>query len=43
MIAIIKMRGTSHSEKIHPLRFTNKGLQVMSKEEVFEEVKSEKY
>ncbi|VVB76278.1 Circadian clock protein kinase KaiC [Candidatus Tiddalikarchaeum anstoanum] len=38
MIAIIKMRGTQHSEKIHPIRFTQNGLEVMSNEEVFNEV-----
>ena len=38
MIAVIKMRGTSHSEKIHPLRFTKNGLEVLSEEEVFQDV-----
>ncbi len=38
MIAIIKMRGTSHSEKIHPLRFTSNGLEVLANEEVFQDV-----
>ncbi len=38
MIAIIKMRGTSHSEKIHPLRFTKDGLEVLANEEVFQDV-----
>ena len=43
MIAVIKMRGTSHSEKIHPLRFSSKGLEVLSEEEVFQDVASQKF
>ena len=38
MIGVIKMRGTNHSEKIHPLRINNKGLEVLSEEEVFQDV-----
>lgn len=39
MLAVVKMRNTKHSEKIHPLRFTQKGLEVMSDEEVFQDIK----
>ncbi len=34
-IEIFKMRGTSHSKKIHPFEITDKGIVVYSKEEVF--------
>ncbi len=34
-IEIFKMRGTSHSKKIHPFEITDKGIIVYSKEEVF--------
>ncbi len=34
-IEIFKMRGTSHSRKIHPFEITDKGIVVYSKEEVF--------
>ncbi|MEM1578571.1 MAG: ATPase domain-containing protein [Archaeoglobaceae archaeon] len=33
-IEIFKMRGTSHSKKIHPFEITNRGIVVYSKEEV---------
>ncbi len=42
-LAIIKMRCTGHSDNIHPLRFTDEGLEVMSGEEVFEKVESSKF
>jgi len=34
-IEIFKMRGTSHSTKIHPFEITENGIVVYSKEEVF--------
>jgi len=38
-IGILKMRGTKISEKLHPIRITNTGIKVLSKQELFEEVK----
>ncbi len=43
MIAVIKMRGTSHSEKLHPLRFVKKGLEVLAEEEVFQDIATSRY
>ena len=37
-IAILKMRGTKVSEKLHPLQITKTGLKILSKQELFEEV-----
>ncbi len=37
MIAVVKMRGTKHSNKIHPLEFSNNGIEVMG-EEVFQNI-----
>ncbi len=33
------MRGTSHSERLHPYKITDKGIVVFPKEEAFIEVK----
>lgn len=38
MIAILKMRGTSHSEKVHPFKIGEGGLVVYPEEEVFREM-----
>jgi len=38
MISVVKMRGTKHSEKIHPLKITSKGIEVLNEEEVFQDV-----
>ncbi|MBN2067221.1 MAG: hypothetical protein JW744_02020 [Candidatus Diapherotrites archaeon] len=38
-IGILKMRGTKISEKLHPIRITKDGLKILSKQELFEEVK----
>ena len=38
-VGILKMRGTKISEKLHPLRITGKGVNVLSKQELFEEIK----
>jgi KaiC/GvpD/RAD55 family RecA-like ATPase len=38
MISVVKMRGTKHSEKIHPINISNKGIEVMNEEEVFQDV-----
>ncbi len=38
-IGILKMRGTKISEKLHPIRITNTGIKVLSKQELFEDVK----
>jgi len=38
-IGILKMRGTKISEKLHPIRITNTGVKVLSKQELFEDVK----
>lgn len=38
MVSVVKMRGTKHSEKIHPITITNKGIEVMNEEEVFQNV-----
>ncbi|MDD3888233.1 MAG: ATPase domain-containing protein [Patescibacteria group bacterium] len=38
MISVVKMRGTKHSEKIHPMKITNKGIEVLNEEEVFQNV-----
>lgn len=37
-IAVLKMRGTRISEKLHPLQITGKGIRVLSKQELFEEI-----
>ncbi|MDO8538135.1 MAG: gas vesicle protein GvpD [archaeon] len=37
-IGILKMRGTKISEKLHPLVITGKGVQVLPKQELFEEL-----
>lgn len=37
-IGILKMRGTKISEKLHPLVITSKGVQVLAKQELFEEL-----
>ncbi len=36
MISILKMRGTTHSEKIHPLEMTKKGIKTFPEETVFQ-------
>lgn len=38
MISVVKMRGTKHSEKIHPINISPKGIEVMNEEEVFQDV-----
>ena len=38
-IGILKMRGTKISEKLHPTRITNTGVKILSKQELFEDVK----
>lgn len=38
MISVVKMRGTKHSEKIHPMKIDKKGIEVMGEEEVFQDV-----
>lgn len=38
-IGVLKMRGTKISEKLHPLRITDSGIKILSKQELFEEVK----
>jgi len=38
-IGILKMRGTKISEKLHPIRITNTGVKILSKQELFEDVK----
>ncbi len=38
MIAILKMRGTSHSEKVHPFKIGYGGIMVYPEEEVFREM-----
>ncbi len=38
MIAILKMRGTTHSEKLMPFRLAKKGIQIYAEEEVFTKV-----
>ncbi|MBN1923793.1 MAG: hypothetical protein JW791_03465 [Nanoarchaeota archaeon] len=43
MVAVIKMRGTGHSEKLHPLRFTKDGIEVLSEEEVFQDIATSRY
>lgn len=37
-IAVLKMRGTSISEKLHPLKITSKGIDVLSQQEVFQDI-----
>lgn len=37
-IAVLKMRNTSITEKLKPIKITNTGLKVLSKSELFEEV-----
>jgi KaiC/GvpD/RAD55 family RecA-like ATPase len=39
-IQVWKMRGTSHSEKVHPYKITDKGVVVYPKEEAFMEAKA---
>ena len=38
-VGILKMRGTKISEKLHPLRISRDGIKVLSKQELFEDVK----
>jgi len=38
-VGILKMRGTKISEKLHPIRITNTGVKILSKQELFEDVK----
>jgi KaiC/GvpD/RAD55 family RecA-like ATPase len=38
-VQIWKMRGTDHSEKLHPYKITNHGIEVYPKEEAFIDVK----
>ncbi|MDP2973478.1 MAG: gas vesicle protein GvpD, partial [Candidatus Diapherotrites archaeon] len=38
-IGILKMRGTKISERLHPIRITKDGIKILSKQELFEEVK----
>ena len=38
-IAIMKMRGTSISEKLHPVTISKHGLVVLSEQEIFHEIK----
>ena len=38
MISVVKMRGSKHSHKIHPMAFSKKGIEVMDQEEVFQDV-----
>lgn len=38
-VGVLKMRGTKISEKLHPLRITKTGVQVLSKQNLFEDVK----
>lgn len=37
-IAVVKMRGTKISEKLHPLQISKAGLKVLSQQELYEEV-----
>lgn len=38
-IQVWKMRGTSHSERLHPYKITNKGINIYSSEEAFVDMK----
>ena len=38
MVAILKMRGTGHSEKVHPFKISIGGITIYPEEEVFSEV-----
>jgi len=37
-VAVVKMRGTKISEKLHPLQISKTGLKVLSQQELYEEV-----